>query len=66
MVGGGVAGVGGGATGEVVGVATVGDTGGGGVGDGSFEVPVALHAARATAVAAKRANGTFRVVTRAP
>ena len=66
LVGGGEAGVGGGGTGEVVGAATVGDTGGGDVGDGSFEVPAAPHAARATAVAAKRANGNFRVVTRAP
>ena len=66
LVGGGVAGVGGGGTGEVVGVDTVGDTGGGDVGDGSFESPLVPHPATATAVAARRANKNLRVVTRAP
>src|SRR6266545_4475553 len=64
-VGGDVMGVGGG-TGEVVGPTTVGDTGGGGVGE-SESAPSALpQATRVTATTTGTARWNRRALTRAP
>jgi hypothetical protein len=58
-----VAGVGGGGTGEVVGPTTVGDTGGGAVGDAEPAAsPESPHAASATATNATTGKENLRVV----
>ncbi len=63
----GVAGVGGGGTGEVVGPTMVGDTGGRAVGETERAAsPEPPHAASATAAMGSTASRNLRVVTRAP